>query len=135
MSRPTKFSARLSALLMELRQIEIAAIRARWRACPATMHLPQDAQRSCGECKDIVCMRMRKKGLDDAGIPLTYTQRPNCGAMTRSGLPCANKVIPSKTRCKFHGGLSTGAKTQEGKAKIAAAQKARWDNWRVSRER
>ena len=134
MGRPTKFSARLSALLMELRQKEIAAMRARWRDCPATMHLPQDARRSCGGCKDVVCMRMREKGLNETSTALPYAHRPNCGAMTRSGRPCANKVIPSKKRCKFHGGLSSGPKTQEGKPKIVAAQKARWDKWRDLRK-
>ena len=29
-------------------------------------------------------------------------------------------------KCKLHGGLSTGPKTEEGRARIAAAQRARW---------
>lgn len=42
-----------------------------------------------------------------------------CGARTRAGTPCKMKGIYSNTRCKLHGGLSTGAKTKEGKAKVA----------------
>jgi len=42
-----------------------------------------------------------------------------CGARTRAGTPCKLNSIYSNGRCKFHGGLSTGAKTAEGKAKVA----------------
>ena len=31
-----------------------------------------------------------------------------CGAKTRRGSPCRCKPVPSKRRCKLHGGLSTG---------------------------
>lgn len=49
-----------------------------------------------------------------------------CGAKTRKGTPCRAKPIPGKARCKFHGGLSTGPRTPEGKARIADAQRRRW---------
>jgi len=42
-----------------------------------------------------------------------------CGAKTRAGTPCKLNSIYSNGRCKFHGGLSTGATTKEGKAKVA----------------
>ena len=42
-----------------------------------------------------------------------------CGAKTRKGTPCKQKAIYSNSRCKFHGGLSTGARTVEGKKKVA----------------
>lgn len=53
-----------------------------------------------------------------------------CGAKTRKGNPCRAKPLPGKTRCKFHGGLSTGPRTSEGKASIAEAQRVRWVLWR-----
>ena len=43
-----------------------------------------------------------------------------------AGAPCKNKAISGKRRCRFHGGLSTGPKTEAGRARIAAAQKKRW---------
>lgn len=46
--------------------------------------------------------------------------------MNRKGLPCMAWALPGKKRCKFHGGLSTGPKTPEGKLRIAEAQKERW---------
>ena len=49
-----------------------------------------------------------------------------CGAKTRKGGQCRNKSEPGKRRCKFHGGKSTGAKTPEGLARIAEAQRRRW---------
>lgn len=49
-----------------------------------------------------------------------------CGAKTRKGTTCSAKPIPGKARCKFHGGLSTGPKTPEGRARIAEAQRRRW---------
>jgi len=37
------------------------------------------------------------------------------------GTLCAKNPIQGKARCGLHGGLSTGPKTTEGKARIAAA--------------
>ncbi|MFN4061225.1 MAG: HGGxSTG domain-containing protein [Paracoccus hibiscisoli] len=61
------------------------------------------------------------------------TRRVRCGARTRKGEPCQMKSEPGKRRCKFHGGRSTGAKTPEGKARIAEAQRRRWSVWRAER--
>lgn len=61
-------------------------------------------------------------------------QRQICGAKTRKGRPCRMKSEPGKRRCKFHGGMSTGPKTAEGKARISEAQKRRWAAYRVQRE-
>lgn len=61
------------------------------------------------------------------------TRRVICGAKTRKGTLCRCKSEPGKRRCKFHGGKSTGPKTPEGKARIAQAQRLRWDTWRLAR--
>lgn len=39
-----------------------------------------------------------------------------CGAKTRVGTPCKQKAIYRNGRCKFHGGLATGPKTEAGRA-------------------
>ena len=51
--------------------------------------------------------------------PLTGRHRKRCGARARSrgGAPCQCKVVPGRTRCKLHGGMSTGPKTPEGRAR------------------
>jgi ribosomal protein L40E len=44
-----------------------------------------------------------------------------CGAKSkRRGKPCRLKCIYGNGRCRFHGGLSTGPRTPEGKARSAA---------------
>lgn len=57
-------------------------------------------------------------------------RRVPCGAKTRKGTACLNKSEPGKRRCKFHGGKSTGARTPEGRERIAEAQRRRWAKWR-----
>lgn len=51
-----------------------------------------------------------------------------CNAFARStGKPCMCRALKNG-RCALHGGLSTGPKTSEGKAKIAQATKQRMTN-------
>lgn len=41
---------------------------------------------------------------------------PTCGARAkRTGKPCKLDPVPGRTRCKYHGGKSTGPKTEAGK--------------------
>jgi hypothetical protein len=42
----------------------------------------------------------------------------------------ARSAEPGKARCRFHGGKSTGPKTQAGRARIAEAQRLRWRHYR-----
>lgn len=44
---------------------------------------------------------------------------PVCGAKTRRGTPCQCKPLKRGGRCRFHGGMSTGPTTTEGKAQSA----------------
>jgi transcriptional regulator with XRE-family HTH domain len=48
-----------------------------------------------------------------------------CGARTRKGLPCKRPAYRNG-RCRSHGGLCTGARAAEGRARIAEAQRRRW---------
>lgn len=61
-------------------------------------------------------------------------RRVRCGAKTRKRQPCKNPSEPGKRRCKFHGGRSTGPKTDEGKARIAEAQRRRWAQYREDKD-
>ncbi len=60
------------------------------------------------------------------------TARVSCGARTRNGTPCRAKSEPGKSRCRLHGGLSTGPKTVEGRDRIAEAQRRRWAKRKAS---
>lgn len=48
---------------------------------------------------------------------------PRCGAKNRRGVPCTAFAMKNG-RCRFHGGLSTGPRTPEGKAR------SRRGNWK-----
>ena len=45
-----------------------------------------------------------------------------CNAKTRSGGVCRRAGNHKNGRCHLHGGKSTGPRTEEGRARIAAAQ-------------
>lgn len=66
-------------------------------------------------------------------------QRPavsdRCGARTRAGTPCKAKGLPGTGRCKFHGGRSTGPRTEAGRQRIAAIQRERWRLYRENQAR
>jgi hypothetical protein len=53
-------------------------------------------------------------------------QDRKCGANTRKGTKCRAQALSGKSRCKLHGGFSTGPKTEEGRKRIAQAQRKRW---------
>jgi hypothetical protein len=59
--------------------------------------------------------------------------RPRCGARTRAGGSCQAPVVRGKSRCRMHGGLSTGPRTAEGKARTLAALKAGFQRWVAER--
>jgi hypothetical protein len=48
-----------------------------------------------------------------------------CGAKTRAGTPCKSRALHMNGRCKFHGGLSTGPKTEAGRMQSRANGKQR----------
>lgn len=50
---------------------------------------------------------------------------PLCGARCRDGHTCRARVVRGKRRCRVHGGLSTGPKTVEGRARIAESNRRR----------
>ena len=75
---------------------------------------------------------MANSNLKRVSQPCLGPERPlqSCCARTRKGTPCQKPPLMGKTRCRLHGGLSTGPRTAEGKARIAAAH---WKHGRRSR--
>jgi hypothetical protein len=60
------------------------------------------------------------------GRPGDPSKCQRCGARTRRGTACKrpaerNPTTGTRSRCRLHGGLSSGPKTAEGRARIAAA--------------
>jgi hypothetical protein len=58
------------------------------------------------------------------------TEANRCGAHARStGEPCEAKAMRNG-RCRLHGGLSTGPKTERGRRAVSESVKRRWQVWR-----
>lgn len=52
-----------------------------------------------------------------SGLPFPEELRGlTCGAKTRAGTPCKRRDLYKSGRCRLHGGLSTGPKTNPMKA-------------------
>ena len=57
--------------------------------------------------------------------------RTRCNATTRKGKPCQAEGSGKGGRCRFHGGMSTGPKSPEGKARSLAAAREGYRRWRA----
>ena len=85
-------------------------------------------------------VRNLETGEVTSGWELAKTPRskwPRCGAWTRAGRPCGQLPVrhpdfperPRNGRCRFHGGLSTGPRTPEGRRRVGDAARARYEAW------
>lgn len=59
--------------------------------------------------------------LRNGNPPGDFLTAPRCGARNRRGLPCQCPAMRGRRRCRVHGGLSTGAKTDDGKERCRLA--------------
>ena len=68
-------------------------------------------------------MKLMGKRYRFQGLPKSGSRdKQRCGAKLHGKLAaCRRWPVPGRTRCKLHGGLSTGARTPEGKARVLAA--------------
>lgn len=63
-----------------------------------------------------LCRLIRERGSPRPCPPFPNELRDlQCGARTRAGTPCKQTAIYENGRCKWHGGLATGPKTEAGK--------------------
>lgn len=87
--------------------------RARVTSVPLPELMP--ASQACARAYDSGRAKHRKIA------PRSHQRANKCGATRhRDGQPCQAKPEPGKRRCRFHGGRSTGPKTEAGKAKALA---------------
>ena len=68
---------------------------------------------------------------------LRLPKHARCNAWARTrGRFCLAQALPNGTgKCRVHGGLSSGCKTEAGRKRISEAVKRRWARWRAERER
>lgn len=52
-----------------------------------------------------------------------HEERSRCGAKNRAGNPCRRWPIRGRTRCRLHGGMSTGPRTEAGRQRCAEARR------------
>jgi hypothetical protein len=64
----------------------------------------------------------RRGRLRNGATPGDFLAAPRCGARTRAG-GCCRQPAMRNGRCRMHGGLSTGPRTAEGRARCAAARR------------
>lgn len=94
--------------------IKIGLRTAVWRADDIEHMLESLGQPSSSKELTSPCARTRDLGEQKFNEVL-------CGASCRrSPKPCARKALPGKTKCKFHGGRSTGPTTPNGKKTVTS---------------
>jgi len=72
----------------------------------------------------------RRGWLRHGNRPGDYAKAPRCGARTRSG-GCCRQPAMRNGRCRMHGGLSTGPRTEAG---LTRSRHARWKHGFCSAE-
>ena len=78
--------------------------------------------------------RLAEREEDEAPLPPPRTlPGQTWGARTRAGTPCKRKDLYGNGRCRLHGGLSTGPRTEEGKRRSAANGKCPKRKRRIDR--
>jgi len=94
--------------------VEYGRTRKRYAWESAAEHreaIARSADRAAGFLARIVAIRAE----------LDATRPTTCAARCRDGHACRAPRVRGRRRCKLHGGLSTGPRTDEGKARALAA--------------
>ena len=73
---------------------------------------------------------IRRGWLKNDNLPGDPNSAPRCGARTRKGTPCRAPAM-SNSRCRMHGGKSTGPRTPEG---LERSRRANWKHGCYSAE-
>jgi hypothetical protein len=129
-----------AAVLSERHGRIVAAhdVRRRIRASPALQRIQALAQQQHMQGAIASCRigierqlvdRQRKlqewRRLHDERVHLCELRRARnqsrCGAKTRTGKPCERRPELGRSRCRNHGGCSTGPRTEQGRARALAA--------------
>jgi hypothetical protein len=118
-------SAVLDAILSEW--AELTGIKYRPKSKPVTSATRPELSdhkraRANNFGNPITPRRFAVAGAKDSG-PIKQGSAPRvpCGARRRrDGLPCQALSVPGKRRCKWHGGASTGPRSDDGRARSTA---------------
>lgn len=97
----------------------LASARARANDSAPPSRTP-DEQRQSPAARGVGTLRKELRARLNARNPRSKHGAPRCGARCQDGHACRGPVVPGRKRCYHHGGLSTGPKTPEGKARCTA---------------
>ena len=86
-----------------------------------------------------MCGKSEDSNIGSVGLTLTTAGGRivcrRCDAMSkRTKLQCGGPAMKGKTKCKFHGGLSTGPRTKQGKLRCAQAKTVHGKDTREDRQ-
>lgn len=95
-----------------------AAYRAYWKAWSAWRRECDRLRQEAWEAwlRKPVCRYVEPRFKPFPSPPPEF-QTLECGAKTRAGTMCKKRDLYTSGRCKFHGGMSTGPTSVEGKAR------------------
>jgi hypothetical protein len=108
--------------MIETSDAERARLRKLWRDHWTNYYAQNDAwQTECDRLHDEWVQSAGRRATEFPPQPEHPSLPPelvdlSCGARTRAGTPCKLTTLWVNGRCKFHGGASTGPKTNAGKA-------------------
>lgn len=81
--------------------------------------LEENPHEVVGEINDMTYEKSRKEKAEFIRKQVS-AMKVICGAIKANGRICSETPVEGKARCRDHGGLSTGAVTEEGKARALA---------------
>ncbi|MFB5660781.1 HGGxSTG domain-containing protein [Alteribacillus sp. HJP-4] len=82
-----------------------------WKKDPKLIKIVEEAEAAKADGNEKAIKEMKRKLKKTAEI---------CGAITRKGRVCTRTPVSDNGRCQWHGGKSTGQKTEEGRKKSMA---------------
>lgn len=78
------------------------------------------------EARELAAIVRQQTGLAASLGVLSEINKLTCNARTRRNGRCRRTDLASNGRCRFHGGASTGPKSDEGKARARLNLQQRW---------
>lgn len=124
----------MDSMRKSIRWRRVKKRKAWWIWPPSQAPAVKHDRRAASESRLAEYLLMLRSGeyelrLGEDGRPHIWRKRkadqPRCGAKTRAGGLCQMRVVSGKRRCRLHGGLSTGPKTEAGREAIRESNRRR----------
>lgn len=107
---------RQTKVLSDALELMAQAVEAQRTWSDVAAQLPDDQRRALYREWSQDAWRRYHAGQHVPSYP-AYLRGLTCGAIKKNGKPCGSTALGTSGRCKFHGGASTGPRTDEGRAR------------------